>query len=170
MALGKITKTTVEQLQPGEWLWDADHREVVKGFGARRQTDGIFYYLRFRLAGRQHIKSLGRHGSPYTPDTARTKAKEKLGKAAAGADPFAEEAKVRAAETFGNEVKRYLERKRVAMKPRAYREVERHLLNHAKPLHRARLGKMIGALSRCGWRRSNRQAGQSHATEFDQAF
>jgi integrase len=142
MALGKITKTTVEQLQPGEWLWDADHREVVKGFGARRQTDGIFYYLRFRLAGRQHIKSLGRHGSPYTPDTARTKAKEKLGKAAAGADPFAEEAKVRAAETFGNEVKRYLERKKAAMKPRAYREVERHLMNHAKPLHRARLGEI----------------------------
>ena len=67
MALGKITKTAVEHLQPGDWLWDADHREVVKGFGARRQTDGIFYYLRFRLNGRQHIKSLGRHGSPSRP-------------------------------------------------------------------------------------------------------
>jgi integrase len=142
MALGKITKTTVERLQPGEWLWDADHREVVKGFGARRQTDGIFYYLRFRLAGRQHIKSIGRHGSPYTPDTARTKAKEKLGKAAGGADPFAEEAKARVAETFGNEVKRYLERKKAAMKPRAFQEVERHLSNHAKPLHRSRLGEI----------------------------
>ena len=142
MALGKITKTTVERLQPGEWLWDADHREVVKGFGARRQTDGIFYYLRFRLAGRQHIKSIGRHGSPYTPDTARTKAKEKLGKAAGGADPFAEEAKARVAETFGNEVKRYLERKKVAMKPRAFQEVDRHLSNHAKPLHRSRLGEI----------------------------
>ena len=142
MALGKITKTTVERLQPGEWLWDADHREVVKGFGARRQTDGIFYYLRFRLAGRQRIKSIGRHGSPYTPDTARTKAKEKLGKAAGGADPFAEEAKARVAETFGNEVKRYLERKKAAMKPRAFQEVERHLSNHAKPLHRLRLGEI----------------------------
>jgi integrase len=142
MALGKITKTTVERLQPGEWLWDADHREVVKGFGARRQTDGIFYYLRFRLAGRQHIKSIGRHGSPYTPDTARSKAKEKLGKAAGGADPFAEEAKARVAETFGNEVKRYLERKKVAMKPRAFQEVERHLLNHAKLFHRLRLGEI----------------------------
>lgn len=142
MALGKITKTAVEQLQPGEWLWDADHREVVKGFGARRQTDGIFYYLRFRLAGRQHIKSIGRHGSPFTPDTARTKAKTKLGIAAAGADPFAEETKARAAETFGNEVKRYLERKKSAMKPRAYQEVERHLMTHAKSLHKARLGEI----------------------------
>jgi integrase len=142
MALGKITKTTVEQLQPGEWLWDADHREVVKGFGARRQTDGIFYYLRFRLNGRQHIKSLGRHGSPFTPDTARTKAKEKLGKVASGNDPFAEQAKVRVAETFGNEMKRYLERKKAVMKPRAYKEIERHLMTHAKPFHRARLSEI----------------------------
>lgn len=142
MPVGKITKTAVEQLQPGEWLWDADHREVVKGFGARRQTDGIFYYLRFRLAGRQHIKSIGRHGSPFTPDTARTKAKTKLGIAAAGADPFAEETKARVAETFGNEVKRYLERKKSVMKPRAYQEIERHLMNHAKPLHKARLGEI----------------------------
>jgi integrase len=142
MALGKITKATVEQLQPGDWLWDADHREVVKGFGARRQTDGIFYYLRFRLNGRQHIKSLGRHGSPFTPDTARTKAKEKLGKAASGSDPFAEEAKVRVAETFGNELNRYLERKKAVMKPRAYKEIERHLMTHAKPLHRARLSEI----------------------------
>jgi integrase len=142
MALGKITKTTVEQLQPGDWLWDADHREVVKGFGARRQIDGIFYYIRFRLNGRQHIKSLGRHGSPFTPDTARSKAKAALGKVAAGTDPFAEEAKVRAAETLGGELARYLARKRAAMKPRAFAEVERHLMHHAKPLHRMRLGEI----------------------------
>ena len=44
--LAKITKTAVEKLQPGEWLWDS----LVKGFGARRQRDGAFYYLRiYRL-------------------------------------------------------------------------------------------------------------------------
>ena len=84
--LGKITKTAVERLPPGgEWLWDS----IVKGFGARRQTDGIFYYIRYRLNGRQHIKSLARHGSPLTPDLARNTAKAKLGIAATGADPFA---------------------------------------------------------------------------------
>jgi hypothetical protein len=40
--LGKITKTAVEGLKPGELLWDADQREVVKGFGARRQKRGCF--------------------------------------------------------------------------------------------------------------------------------
>jgi Arm DNA-binding domain len=134
--LGKITKTSVEKLPPGgEWLWDS----VVKGFGVRRQTDGVFYYLRYRLNGRQHIKSLGRHGSPLTPDIARTTAKAKLGIVATGADPFTQPL---TAESFGKEVSRYLARKQAAMKPRAFSEVERHLLNHAKPLHRLQLGEI----------------------------
>jgi hypothetical protein len=59
MALGKITKTAVDRLQPGgQWLWDTH----VVGFGARRQIDGVFYYLRYRLGGLQRIKWLGRHG------------------------------------------------------------------------------------------------------------
>ncbi len=134
--LGKITKTSVERLEPGgEWLWDS----VVKGFGARRQTDGVFYYVRYRLNGRQRIKSLGRHGSPLTPDIARSAAKAKLGTAATGADPFAQPL---AAETFGREVARYLERRRGAMKRRSFLEIERHLLAHAKALHRMRLGEI----------------------------
>lgn len=73
--LGKITKSSVEKLPPGaEWLWDS----VVKGFGARRQTDGVFYYIRYRVNGRQHVKSLGRHGSPLTPDLARNAARPSL--------------------------------------------------------------------------------------------
>jgi integrase len=134
--LGKVTKSSVEKLQPGgEWLWDS----VVKGFGVRRQTDGVFYYLRYRLNGRQHIKSLGRHGSPLTPDIARTTARAKLGIVATGADPFSQPL---AADSFEKEVRRYLERKRATMKSRAFSEVERHLLNHAKPLHRLQLGEI----------------------------
>jgi hypothetical protein len=136
MATSKITKSAVERLQGGEWIWDA----TVKGFGARRQRDGVFYYLRYRVNGAQRMKSIGRHGSPWTPDTARTRAKEQLGKVAAGSDPFAEALQTRAAETFGGEVDRYLERKRTAMKPRSFEEVERHLTNHARPLAKLRLG------------------------------
>jgi integrase len=142
VALGKITKAIVEKLPPGHWLWDADHREVVKGFGARRQVDGVFYYLRYRLHGRQRIKSIGRHGSPFTPDTARTEAKRMLGLVANNVDPHDEEIKTRAVETFSAEVKRYLENKKGSMKIRAYQEVERHLLNHAKPLHQSTLTKI----------------------------
>ena len=138
MATGKITKTAVEDLQGGAWIWDA----TVKGFGARRQRDGVFYYLRYRLGGLQRMKSIGRHGSPWTPDTARRQAKTALGKVAAGFDPFAEALQARAAETFGKEAQRYLERKRATMKPRSFEEVERHLTNHAKPLAKLRLAEI----------------------------
>ena len=135
--LGKITKRTVEGLAPKAWLWDSE----VKGFGARRQTDGVFYYLRYRLHGHQFMKSLGRHGH-LTPDLARAQAKQRLGKIASGSDPFAEEANARAAETFGGELERYLQHKQPLMKPRAFEEIKRHLAVYAKPLHRMRLGEI----------------------------
>jgi integrase len=138
MATGKITKTTVERLAGGEWIWDAS----VKGFGARRQRDGVFYYLRYRQGGAQRMKSIGRHGSPWTPDAARRQATAALGKVAAGIDPFAEVLQARAAETFGKEAERYLDRKRAATKPRSVEEVERHLTNHAGLLGKLRLAEI----------------------------
>jgi hypothetical protein len=62
----KITKSAVEALEPGKAIWD----DKLKGFGARRQKDGIFYYLRYRVNRIPFMKSLGRHGH-LTPDQAR---------------------------------------------------------------------------------------------------
>jgi integrase len=135
MAITKITIRTVEQLEPGSRVWDT----VVQGFGVRRQRDGAYYYLRFRKNGAQRMRSIGRHGSPWTPDTARNEAKRLLGLAVGGADLFV---KPLLTESFGHEVVRYLERKRLAMKPRAFEEVERHLTNHAAPLHKIRLAEI----------------------------
>jgi integrase len=127
MAIGKITKQAVERMAPG-WLWDT----ACVGFGVRRQRRGCFYYLRYRLGGKQHFASIGRHGSPHTPDTARTEARRLIGEVAQGIDPLLEKHR---AHGLGAEIDRYLERKRAQMKPRAYVEVERHLRQHAKPLH-----------------------------------
>lgn len=69
-------------------------------------------------------------------------AKEKLGKAAVGVDPFPEGDETQAAETFGPEVEWYLERRKASMRPRAFVEVERHLRVNAKPLHRAKLSEI----------------------------
>jgi len=135
MAVAKITIKTIGQLEPGSRVWDT----VVQGFGVRRQKDGAYYYLRFRKNGVQRMRSIGRHGSPWTPDTARNEAKRLLGLAVGGNDPFV---KPRLTESFGAEVIRYLERKRLAMKPRAFEEVERHLTNHAAPLHKLRLAEI----------------------------
>jgi integrase len=132
MTVAKITMRIIAVLKPGSYVSDT----VVQGFGARRQTNGVFYYLRYRKNGTQHMRSIGRHGSPWTCETARNEAKRLLGVTVTGNDPFA---KPLAAESFGKEVVRYLQRKRAAMKPRSFEEVERHLTNHAAPLHRLRL-------------------------------
>ena len=134
--LGKITKTAVERLPPGgEWLWDT----VVQGFGARRQVDGVFYSLRYRLNGKQRVLSIGRHGSPWTPDTARSEAQRMLGGVAAGTDPAQ---RTKPTGTVGAEIDRYLAKRQPALKPRSFEEVERHLHQHAKPLHRHTLGEI----------------------------
>jgi uncharacterized small protein (DUF1192 family) len=130
MATGKITISSLRDLRG--WLWDTS----VVGFGARRQTNGVFYYLRYRHNGTQIMKSIGRHGSPWTPDAARNEAKRLLGTLAGGDDPFTQSL---SAEGFGAEVERYLERKRAALKPRSFEEVNRFLTNHSAPLHRLRL-------------------------------
>jgi len=144
--LGRIIKSAVDQLAPGEWLWDADHREVVKGFGVRGQPNGVFYCVRYRHRGKQRVISIGRHGSPWTPDTARAEAKRLLGQVVSGIDPLGERTKTRqedrTARTFEKEAERYLGRRRDQMKPRVFRELERHFNDHAKPLHSLRLDEI----------------------------
>jgi integrase len=114
------------------WLWD----DRVLGLGARKQTKGVFFYLRYRFQGRQIVKSIGRLGSPWTPELARKKALELLGTLVGGSDPFAQSL---ASEGFGAEVERYLERKRAVLKPRSFEEARRYLTKSAAPLHRRNL-------------------------------
>ena len=110
MAIGKVTISSISKLNG--WLWDTH----VTGFGARRQTNGTFYYVRYRHNGTQTVKSIGRHG-PLTPDTARAKAKQLLGTVAGGIDPFAQ---ALSGEGFPAAIDRYLERKRTSLKPNSF--------------------------------------------------
>jgi integrase len=134
--IGKVTKSAVEQLGQGQLLWD----QSLNGFGARRQRRNVFYLLRYRLNGRQRFITIGRHGSPWTPDTARNEARRLLGLVAGRSDPANE--RIRPAETFGAEVNRYLDRKRASLKPRSVEQLEQHLIAHGKPLHRLRLAEI----------------------------
>src|SRR6516165_7029724 len=132
MAQGKITISSINKLQG--WLWDI----AVIGFGARRQTNLVHYYVRYRHNGTQVVRSIGRHGA-LTPDTARAKAKQLLGTVAGGTDPFAQ---TLAGEGFSAAMDRYLERKRLALKPISFTETERYLRNHCAPLNRLRLDQI----------------------------
>jgi len=133
MATGKVTISSINKLQG--WLWDT----TCVGFGARRQTNDIFYYVRYRHDGKQTVHSIGRHGSAWTPETARARARQLLGTVALGSDPFAQPL---SAEGFAQEVARYLERRRSVLKPRAYGEVVRHLTKHSAPLARLKLAQI----------------------------
>src|ERR1019366_7106337 len=77
----------VRALKPGETVWDAG----VAGFGARRQqSSAVSYVLIYRTEeGRQRWHTIGRHGAPWTPGTAREEATRLLGKVADGIDPSA---------------------------------------------------------------------------------
>jgi integrase len=132
MAQGKITISSINKLQG--WLWDVG----VMGFGARRQTNLVHYYVRYRINGTQVVRSIGRHGA-LTPDTARAKAKQLLGVVAGGSDPF--QAQI-GGDTFGATIEIYLERKRAVLKAGSFSEVERYLRQYSASLHHLPLGKI----------------------------
>ncbi|HXX51181.1 MAG TPA: integrase family protein [Xanthobacteraceae bacterium] len=135
--LAAITIRNVERLAPGESIWDAGHKEAVRGFGCRRQSGAAVYVLKCRVLGRQRFVTIGEHGSPWTPVTARREAKRLLGQAVTGKDPQAAKSQARqeAADTVGRVAELYLAHAAKRLKPRSYVEVARHLRANCKPLH-----------------------------------
>lgn len=93
----RIGLRDVRGLAPGQIDWDA----AVPGFGARRQkSEAVSYVLFYRTKeGRQRWLTIGRHGAPWTPETAREEAKRLLGGVVGGADPAAEKKAARKAAT-----------------------------------------------------------------------
>src|SRR5688572_13371960 len=81
MPTAKITKSSVDALVSNggaEFLWDPE----LKGFGVKGEVSGAkSYVLQYRLGGRaSRVRryTIGRHGSPWTPTTARTEAERLL--------------------------------------------------------------------------------------------
>src|SRR6185312_7413912 len=95
-----LTLRTIANLDPGSLIWD-DGKGSVAGFGARRQKGpAITYVLKYRTSdGRQRWYTIGRHGAPWTPDTARAEAKKLLGRVVAGEDPADDKKNGRRAKT-----------------------------------------------------------------------
>lgn len=93
----RIGLEDVRDLAAGQAIWDA----AVAGFGARRQQGPVVsYVLIYRTAdGRQRWHTIGKHGSPWTPDTARKEAKRLLGEVVKGNDPAADKKARRTATT-----------------------------------------------------------------------
>jgi integrase len=85
----RLTKRTVDaaELRPADYfLWDAD----LAGFSLRVRPSGRKVYLvQYRAGGRTRRVGLGTHGS-VTPEEARRRARDLLGRIARGDDPAEE--------------------------------------------------------------------------------
>jgi len=105
----KITKRIVDQLSPASrdvLVWDRE----LKGFGVRCRVSGAKHYvLKTRIGGRQRWLTIGRHGSPWTPDTARREALRLLGLRAAGQDPAMDRDRQKGAITIAELGARFLQ-------------------------------------------------------------
>ena len=110
----KITKRTVDAAIPQDgkalWVWDVE----LKGFGLRIHPNGQkVYVIEYRPGdgGRAAPKrrvTIGKHGSPWTPDTARKEAERLLGLVRNGADPAADKSSHKAAPTVTDLGDRFL--------------------------------------------------------------
>jgi len=110
---GRITKRAVDALAApatGEAvLWD----DALAGFGVRVRPGNVKAYVVLYRAGAGRSAPLrkvtiGKHGSPWTPDTARTEAKRLLGLVAGGADPAGVKSERRMAESMADLAARFL--------------------------------------------------------------
>jgi integrase len=126
----KITKAAVDRLSPGDMVWDAD----VRGFGVRCQRRDRVYMVKYRSQGRQRWFTIGKHGSPWTPELARREARRLLGLVAEGKDPADKKQKDRSAPTVDALADRFLEEHVEAKsKDRTFTEYKRLVERIVKP-------------------------------------
>jgi integrase len=82
--------------------------------------------------------TIGKHGSPWTPDTARAEAKRQLAEVAAGRDPATARQEDRKAPTFGELIDLYLSEGTTHKKASTLKVDRGRIQHHLRPL----LGKM----------------------------
>lgn len=137
MASGKITKRTVDALIASRsegFLWD----DGIKGFGAKITKSGaVSYILQFRMGGREASTrryTIGSHGSPWTPATAREEAQRLFLLIAQGIDPVEVE-KQRRREAVDLAFSNYAERFEKSCVGRGWKVlVARSFRIHVKPV------------------------------------
>ena len=122
-----LTKRTVEALEPADkpWIaWD----DKLTGFGIRIQPSGTRSFIVNYRAGEGGRKApnkrvvVGRYGK-VSPDQARRRAQELLGRVAGDDDPASERANARALPTLGDACAEYIDagHGRAAATQRCYR-------------------------------------------------
>src|SRR3954468_22858072 len=90
MPVAKISKHLLNSIRPGHrdiFMWD----DEVRGYGLRTTPTGSqSYVLQYRMGGREAPSrryTIGRHGSPWTPQSARKEAERVAILVRQGIDP-----------------------------------------------------------------------------------
>jgi integrase len=139
-----ITLKAVSAIPSNSTFWDKG-KGAVSGFGARRQKgDAVAYVVKYRTAdGRQRWATIGRHGSPWTPELARAEALRLLAEVAKGGDPARAKREARTAATVSELCDLYLEgcragriltRRQTAKKPNTLTGDKARVERHIRPL------------------------------------
>lgn len=152
----RITKSVVDNLAVGQECRDTE----LKGFVVRNQGGRVSYAVHKRVKGGPlALITIGPHGEPWTPATARTKALEIISLMAQGIHPNVQRKQEQAkAVTLRDAVARFKEEWGPKLKPRTREEYERLLDKSIVPeLGGIRLQELTRAdISRFHARRSDR--------------
>ncbi|MFV3131688.1 tyrosine-type recombinase/integrase [Niveispirillum sp. KHB5.9] len=144
----RISKRTVDSAIPGArdcYLWDSE----LSGFGLKVTPSGAKTYLvQYRTGGRgmpTRRITIGRHGSPWTPEQARQEARRVLAAVDLGEDPAAAKADKRRDLTVSDLCDLYLAEGCTTKKSSTIRADQGRITWHIKPL----LGKRkVGDITR----------------------
>jgi integrase len=132
----RITMQVVNAIAPGEIIWDTD----VRGFGIRCQRNKKVYLLKARINGRARWFSIGEHGAPWTPDSARKEAQRLWGQIRSGEDLAAVREARRKRPSMAELCTRYLDEHAHEHKKASSAHLdERNIENHVRPF----LGEMF---------------------------
>jgi integrase len=134
----KLTQKAVDSLTLPPGKSDFTFRDDdLKGYGVRMRVGGSKKYVfAYEHGTRQPKVTLGDCSALRERD-ARKMASELYAKVRLGADPAREKVTARAkgTETVEAALRTYLPARQKKQRPRGYKETERHLLAHARPLH-----------------------------------
>jgi integrase len=129
---GKITIKSVAALNAKGGKEATLSDSALAGFEVRARAGGAkVYAIRYRVGGGRCAEmrryTIGKHGSPWTPDQARAEAKRLLAMVAAGKDPADAKSKAKAAPTVAEFAERFLaeyaEAKRKVSTAKEYRRL-----------------------------------------------
>ncbi|WP_372785009.1 tyrosine-type recombinase/integrase [Phenylobacterium sp.] len=139
----KLTRKIVEAVEPGpkdQFLWDSE----VVGFGVRVRPGGHRgYILQYRFAGRARQYQIGAHGSPWTVETARDRARVLQGQVAGGEDPQDSKLGSRKEVTVAQLCDQYLAEGLATRKQTSIDSARSDIDNHIKPLLGAKRASLV---------------------------